>query len=356
MLSSEYKVDAAKVAHTRDALSAVKFPMLVAALLLFVLPGGRVSAELLSGCTAYAFSPSTVHLDIPSSSFVTGTRAFYSDSGCTVATGDTISAGSGWVYADAEDEAESVCQEKVSSTSTATRLWDLYPEYATGNQKLWKCSGSSSSKGSGANGKKGKYLAKKVYIPPTGVTLNQTDLKLTAVDGLNSGIEFQRVDAAGVGIPSVIELGFLDAVDVWSNIGKGYEVCFPQIGRIVFLDAASSPRMVSMDVDYEHRDGYTCAALDKAGTLVLVKSDDSADVPPALEQPLTNCEITTTHRLNLRDAADGAVVQLVIPANHRLTPSARTQSWFRVVYADTGGWVSARFVNTQGDCAYRPLT
>ena len=242
MLSYEYKVDGRNVAHTRNALSACKVPMLVAALLLFFLPGGQVSAELRSGCTAYVFSPSTVYLDFPSSSFVKGTRAFYSDSACTVATGDTISAGSGWVYADAEDEAESVCQEKVSSTSTATRLWDLYPEYATANQKLWKCSGGSGGRSSGGNGKKGKYLAKKVYIPPTGVTLNQTDLKLTAVDGLNSGIQFQRVDAAGVGIPSVIELGFLDAVDVWSNIGKGYEVCFPQIGRIVFLDAATSPR------------------------------------------------------------------------------------------------------------------
>ena len=326
--------------------------MLVATFLLLVLPGGQVSAALQSGCTVYAFSPPT-YIDFPSSSFVRGTRAFYSDRDCEIETGESISAGVGWVYADTKAEANSVCQSKVGSGSKTKKLWDLYPDYQTANQKLWKCSGSAG--GNGSNGRNGKAKKRKlVYIPPTGVSMNETDLSVTAVNGLNSGIEFQRVDQGGVGIDSILDLGFLDAVDVWSYIGGGYEVCFPQIGKIIFLDAATSPRTV-MEIQYEYRDGYTCASLDRAGTLVLVRPADNGDLTLAEEQPLANSTVTTTHRLNLRDGADGAVVQLVIPVNVTATAFARTESWFKVGYRETAGWVSARFVTTEGDCQYTPV-
>ena len=106
----------------------------------------------------------------------------------------------------------------------------------------------------------------------TGVLLNQkTDLQLFAVNGLYSGIQFQRVPPAGVGIQSVLDLGYLDAVDVWANIGDGYGVCFPQLGQIIFLDAATSPRTVTT-IQYFTRDGYTCAFMDRAGTVVLVQA------------------------------------------------------------------------------------
>ncbi len=181
------------------------------------------------------------------------------------------------------DEAESVCQSKVGSESEATRLWDLYPEYETVNQKLWKCSGSLG--GSDKNSRSGKAKKRKPkYVPPTGVTLNQTDLKLSAVDGLYSGIQFQRVDRAGMGIQSILDLGFLDAVDVWSNIGGGYEVCFPQKGRIVFKDTGVTPHVVSMDVEYEYRDAYTCALLNRAGQMVLVKGSSQAQSSTAQAQ------------------------------------------------------------------------
>ena len=340
----------ARIFNAAKKPASISKMMFIATFLLLFLSGGQVSAALHSGCTAYAFSPDHILLDFSSSSFFSGTRPFYSDTSCTTETGESISAGRGWVYADTEEEAESVCQSKVGSGSEATKLWDLYPEYQTANQKLWKCSGSAG--GSSSNGsKRNAAKRKKVYIPPTGVSLNETDLSVTAVDGLGSGIEFQRVDQGGVGIDSVLDLGFLDAVDVWSNIGGGYEVCFPQMGKIIFLDAATSPRTV-MEIQYEYRDGYTCASLDRAGTLVLVRQVDTADSNPTFEQPLANCTVTTTHRLNLRDAADGAVVQFVIPANVTVGAFARTESWFNVVYNETAGWVSARFVTTEGDCQY----
>ena len=338
--------------------------LLVATFLILLLPGGQVSAALHSGCTAYAFSPDHTLLDFPSSSFVSGTRPFFSESTCTTETGETISAGRGCVYADTEDEAKSVCQSKVGSGSEATRLWDLYPEYQTANQKLWKCSASA-----GGNGSKRKATKRKpVYIPPTGVSLNKTDLSVTAVHGLNSGIECQRVDNAGVGIQWVIDLGVLDAVDVWSFVGLGYEVCFPQSGRIIFLDAAASPRTVLTDISYELRDGYTCAAMKIAGTLVLVPADsleitpdtsslgitsakvDSSGEDISWANDLTNCQVTTDFNLRLRRQPGGESLRLV-PRNTTLAATRRTVYWFKVEFNNIDGWIAASLTTTAGDCA-----
>ena len=111
--------------------------------------------------------------------------------------------------------------------------------------------------------------------------MRDTGLLVSAVYGLRSGIQCRRVDAAGVGNQSVKDLGVLDAVDVWGNIGLGYELCFPQLGRIIFLDAATSPRSV-IDIKYGIRDGFTCASMDRAGTVVLVSA-------PVTAAPLSHC-------------------------------------------------------------------
>ncbi len=68
--------------------------------------------------------------------------------------------------------------------------------------------------------------------PSTGDRLLKTGILVNAVDGLNSGIQFQRLDASGIGIQAVIDMGLLNAVDVWGTIGVKYKVCFPQAGAI----------------------------------------------------------------------------------------------------------------------------
>ena len=103
-------------------------------------------------------------------------------------------------------------------------------------------------------------------------------LRLHAFDGMNNGIQFRRLDNCGVGDPAVFEMGFLDAVDIWSNVGSGYSVCFPEKGRIVFLDAATSPRTL-MEIEYFIEDDRTCAAMDRAGTMVLVETADTTATP-----------------------------------------------------------------------------
>lgn len=337
--------------RTCHAFRLVSLQMLVLTILILSHPPGTVNAQGYSRCAIYGFYPQDQYLGFDSDEHISGAVNLYGDSDCLSEIGTINVPADGWARAESESEAIDFCDAALGGTNTVLRQWDIG---GTANQNLWQCHNSGARNGNRYKGKrsKSKYYAKKIYLPPTGVILNQTDLRLSAVDGLDSGIQFQRVGRSGVGFQFILDMGFLDAVDVWSHIGGGYEVCFAQIGRIVFLDAVTSPRTVSMDVDYDYREGYTCAALDRAGTVVLVKSDAGAGILPELEQPLSGCSLTTTHRLNLRDAANGAVIQVVIPTNSLLTPSARTMSWFRVVYAETGGWVSERFVETQGDCAY----
>ena len=202
--------------------------------------------------------------------------------------------------------------------------------------------------------------------------LSLDGLRLRASDGLGSGIQFRRLDACGIGIQSVIDMVVLDAVDVWSNIGSGYQVCFPGRGRIVFLDAATAPRSV-VHVDYSLDDGYTCARLDRAGTLVLVAAAETAETDETAETAetaatettaarhpgtddsvdsaitLENCRVVPRVNLRLRSAPWGRILA-VIPGGTSVVAEARTKSWFNVRYRERTGWIAAWLADSDGAC------
>ena len=101
----------------------------------------------------------------------------------------------------------------------------------------------------------------------------QTDTGMTfeATYGLDSGVHFRQLDGAGIGVPSIIDAGYLAALDVYGYVEQGVEVCFPQIGRVVFLDARTMPRAITA-LDATIRDGMTCVWLNSPGSLVLLPS------------------------------------------------------------------------------------
>ena len=103
--------------------------------------------------------------------------------------------------------------------------------------------------------------------------INDSDnsIRVYAADGLGSGVQCQQVMGAGIGIQSVLDMGVVNAVDVWSHIGSGVEVCFQGQGKMIFLDANHSPRQV-MEWPYEYHDGATCSSITSHGTLVLVNA------------------------------------------------------------------------------------
>ena len=183
----------------------------------------------------------------------------------------------------------------------------------------------------------------------TGEKLRQSGIHVSARYGLDSGVQFQRLDARGIGIQAVLDAGFIDAVDVWGYAEQGVEICFPEQGSLIFLDAATSPRRAAPLPAY-NRSGMTCAELDRAGTVVLVSRP--APLPATAEAMVTlqNCQVTTTHILNFRASPAGDKIKGLIPYRVTLTAMARIPDWFQVDYHGTVGWISADYVQMQGMC------
>ena len=170
--------------------------------------------------------------------------------------------------------------------------------------------------------------------------------------GLDSGIQFRHVEANGVGIQSVLDLGYKDAIDVWGYAEQGYGVCFPEGGQLFFLDAANSPRTATA-IDSYTENGFTCVTLDRAGTVVLVESPLPASLAQATIETgsvLTNCMVTTNYMLNFRDGPGGMLLDDLIPYDVTLTALRRTIDWFKVDYMGAPGWIAAEYVTTQGTC------
>ena len=96
-----------------------------------------------------------------------------------------------------------------------------------------------------------------------------TGIAVSATYGLTSGIQCQQLNGAGIGIQSIIDAGFIDAVDIWGYVDQGVEVCFPQAGRILFLDARTMPRAIT-PLESTVVNGMTCAPISSPGSLILM--------------------------------------------------------------------------------------
>ena len=64
---------------------------------------------------------------------------------------------------------------------------------------------------------------------------------------------------------------------------------------------------------------------------------------------IANCQVTTTHSLNFRDAPNGQRTGTV-PKATTLASRGRTQGWFNVEQEGASGWISADYVTTDGAC------
>ena len=101
--------------------------------------------------------------------------------------------------------------------------------------------------------------------------LSQFGIAVHATYGLASGVQCQRLDGGGIGIQSIVEAGFIEAVDIWGYVEQGVEVCFPQAGRLLFLDARTMPRAIA-PLESTVVNGMTCASISTPGSLVLMPS------------------------------------------------------------------------------------
>ena len=59
--------------------------------------------------------------------------------------------------------------------------------------------------------------------------------------------------------------------------------------------------------------------------------------------------MTTTHTLNFREQPGGTRFGTV-PENATVSATARAAGWFQVEYRGAYGWISADYVETEGEC------
>ena len=178
---------------------------------------------------------------------------------------------------------------------------------------------------------------------------------VTATYGLASGIQCQQVDGGGIGVQSIVDAGFIAAVNLWGYVEQGVEVCFQQLGSLVFLDSATSPRTVAPIAGYI-KGNSACANLTRAGTIVLMPGapptavlpvvSEPVDGQPTVSQPaIVGCPIHTTGHLRLRGtpSLQGETLGYV-PRGSNLNSPSRTTFWYQVSYRGLTGWIGHKYV------------
>jgi hypothetical protein len=100
--------------------------------------------------------------------------------------------------------------------------------------------------------------------------------------------------------------------------------------------------------------GSQSAAPAAAGAAAGATTSEAAAVsslPAGVAVPITNCQVTTTRIVRLRTEPDlNSQIISRLPYRTTYTVTERTADWFRVIYQNTQGWVSAEFVNAVGSC------
>jgi hypothetical protein len=196
-----------------------------------------------------------------------------------------------------------------------------------------------------------------------------------------------RVNSGEIGSQALIDLGIVNAVDVFAILFNGtsqtvfnnpVKICILGTGALWFLDASQSPRtLVQLTAAVEG--GYTCGSVSTAGIMAMVSgtplvAPTTAPVVDAQGTPLptvtpggptltpttgavgaatllTNCSLTTTRIVRLREEPNTTsriLTRLPFDTTWRVTE--RVEGWYRIVWTNRQGWVSAQFARTSGSC------
>lgn len=354
---------------------------LVSAFLCLVLPPISVLAQ--DNCVLYSDYNSALYLRFPESNFISGGFLVYGDDACQGQALPGLDTGPlGYVRSPSQTGAATICAAVHDREMTAFRDFTKYS-----SQEIWWCmdpnapptgSRESSPAPDGPDGSADSESRARndadtgAASTHTCQTLVQTtNLKMTATYGLASGIQCRQIGAAGIFDSTIKRQAVQDAVDIFGYAEQGYQLCFPHEGRILFLDAATAPRSV-IEVDYSRSGGFTCASLDRAGTVVLIAASPTvaatvSQAPGLARQtkaqyirpgsydsltsaiPLLRCTVTPSTTLKLRAAPWGKWLGRVWEGSS-ITATARTRSWFKISHYGRSGWIAAWLTVAEGDC------
>ncbi len=169
-----------------------------------------------------------------------------------------------------------------------------------------------------------------------------------AVFGYAVNTQCQMVGEVVIGKTDLVQRGFIDAVDVWSYVNGGLEVCFRNSGWLVFLDATYLERMV-MELEQYTRAGMTCGRIDRIGTVVLLRSAAPVETPTTSETPATlptfdaippsDCMVKLEETLFLRAEPAGEIIGLVW-LNSEVPVFEINGDWYKVEFEGTIGYIS----------------
>ena len=166
------------------------------------------------------------------------------------------------------------------------------------------------------------------------------------VRATGSEVKCRPIDTGTIDKHPLLATGMLDAVEILGYVDRGVEICFRNLGNLVFLDPVTSPPTpLSMNVQYNDL-GMTCGQVNRIGTVVLVSIPTEEDTLILL----SDCLVTTSQTLRLRDGAGGVGVLGLVPYFVTLQADTRTENWFSVNFLGTDGWISAKYVETAGIC------
>ncbi len=189
------------------------------------------------------------------------------------------------------------------------------------------------------------------YSPEQSCQTLQPDI---VVSKASIGTSCQRVEGSEIGHPDVIAAMPSLVVDLWGWVTPGTQVCFrADSGAIKFIDTTAIPRTVSDLPVFSEAGGLLCATIDGAGQVALV-AGPSAPAPQqqaasAQGRMLSDCMVLLQYSLNFRDAPDGKKIG-ALRSQIKLTALERTDGWFKVDYHGEQGWISAAYVEPEGDC------
>ena len=172
------------------------------------------------------------------------------------------------------------------------------------------------------------------------------------VSGAIGTVDCRMLDYRGVGNQTVVNGGALYAVDIYGFVGLAITVCFEHdSGGIILLDAANAPRNI-VPLRTRTEGNMKCATVDRTGAAVympLTFFTSGAITEPIWD--LTDCTVTTTDILNLRQGANSTSSILANVLNDvQLTADQRSTYFYRVNYFDVIGWLSKDYLSYSGSC------
>ncbi|MEO0562349.1 MAG: hypothetical protein AAF125_09545 [Chloroflexota bacterium] len=167
-------------------------------------------------------------------------------------------------------------------------------------------------------------------------------------------------DAGTIGDPALLEQSLGNGAELFGLGGGGVpasdftssvRVCLRGSGSFNYRDATASPRQTVI-LPTTDQDGFTCAFIPNAGTIVLVGGAEALTINSGTARELpSDCMVRTLNIVNLREGPGlGEPIIRRIPFDVTLSAFSLQNRYYFVDYLGLRGWISADFAQANDAC------